>query len=109
MTTRLVPAIKIPSTNIIWKYSNPRKSQKLAYKYFGANAKIYRSSRKNKKYMIQDDNKRWVHFGQIPYEDFTKHNDTRRRRNYLTRSGRIKGDWKKHKYSANNLARKILW
>jgi len=109
MTTKLVSADKIPKTNIIWKYSNPIKSQTLAYKYFGPNAKIYRSSRKNKKYMIQDSKKRWVHFGQIPYEDFTKHRDTQRRHNYLTRSGRIRGNWKSRKYSANNLARKILW
>lgn len=105
----LVSANKIPPNNIIWKYSNPIKSQKLAYKFFGKKATIYRSTRKNKKYMIQDSNGRWVHFGQIPYEDFTKHKNKTRRNNYLTRSGRIKGDWKKHKYSANNLARKILW
>ena len=49
----LVEANKIPKNNIIWKYSNPKKSQKLAHKYFGKNATIYRSNRKNKKYMIQ--------------------------------------------------------
>jgi hypothetical protein len=106
----LIQANKIPNNNIIWKYSNPKQSQKLAYKYFGKNAVIYRSTRRNKKYMIQEPpNGRWVHFGQIPYEDFTKHKNTQRRKNYLTRSGKISGDWKKHKYSANNLARKILW
>ena len=49
----LVPANKIPKNNIVWKYSNPKKSQKLAYKYFGKNAVIYRSTRKNKKYMVR--------------------------------------------------------
>lgn len=107
--SHLIPANKIPTTNIIWKYSNPTKSQKLAYKFFGKNATIYRSTRKNKKYMIQDSGGRWVHFGQIPYEDFTKHKNKTRRHNYLTRSARIKGDWEAHKYSANNLSRKILW
>jgi len=105
----LIPANKISSNNIIWKYSNPKKSQKLAFKYFGKNAVIYRSTRKNKKYMIKDQDNHWVHFGQIPYEDFTKHKNITRRKNYLTRSGKIKGNWKSHKYSANNLARKILW
>jgi hypothetical protein len=71
--------------------------------------KHQRIFRLNKKYMIQDDKEHWVHFGQIPYEDFTKHKNLTRRKNYLTRSGRIRGDWKKHKYSANNLSRKILW
>ena len=106
----LIPANKIPINNIIWRYSNPKKSQKLAYKYFGKDAIIYRSSRKNKKYMIRSDGDgHWVHFGQIPYEDFTKHKNTQRRHNYLTRSGKIQGNWEKNKYSANNLARKILW
>lgn len=103
----MIPANKIPITNIIWKYSNPRKSQKLAYKYFGKT--IYRSTKKNKKYMIQNKVGKWVHFGQIPYEDFTKHKNKTRRHNYLTRSAHIRGDWKKDKYSANNLSRKILW
>ena len=105
-----IPANEIPKSDIIWKYSDPRKSQRLAYKYF--DSVIYRSTRKNKKYMIHAPNKgkgHWVHFGQIPYEDFTKHKSLKTRRNYLTRSGRIKGNWKKDKYSANNLARKILW
>ena len=105
----LIPANKISKNNIIWKYSNPIKSQKLAYKFFGKKAKIYRSTKKNKKYMIQDDKGHWVHFGQIPYEDFTKHKNLTRRKNYLTRSARIRGNWRKKKYSANNLSRKILW
>jgi len=106
---KLTPANKIAKNNIIWKYSNPKKSQKLAYKYFGKKATIYRSTKKNKKYMIQDNKGHWVHFGQIPYEDFTKHKNLTRRHNYLTRSGKIRGNWRKKKYSANNLSRKILW
>jgi hypothetical protein len=31
----LIEANKIPKNNIIWKYSDPKKSQKLAHKYFG--------------------------------------------------------------------------
>jgi hypothetical protein len=50
-----------------------------------------------------------VHFGAMGYEDYTKHKNKSRRKNYLTRSGNIKGDWKKDKYSANNLARILLW
>ena len=92
------------------KYSNPEKAQRLAYRYFGKTAKIYPSSNREKKYDIYDPHhKRWVHFGQLGYEDFTKHGDLKRRRNYLTRSGKIRGNWRKNPYSANNLARKILW
>ena len=105
----LIEANKIPESNLIWKYSNPKTSQKRAFHFFGKNAILYRSTKKNKKYMIERNNGTFVHFGQIPYEDFTKHKNTKRRKNYLNRSSKIKGDWKKDKYSANNLARKILW
>ena len=103
-------ANKIPIKSILWKYSNPKTAQKKAFYFFGKNAILYKSTKKNKKYMIQKPQSAYfVHFGQIPYEDFTKHKNTRRKHNYLKRSKKIKGNWKKHKYSANNLARKILW
>ena len=38
-----IPANEIPKSDIIWKYSDPRKSQRLAYKYF--DSVIYRSTR----------------------------------------------------------------
>jgi len=43
------------------------------------------------------------------YEDFTKHKDEERRQQYLSRATNIKGNWKKNKYSPNNLAINILW
>jgi hypothetical protein len=43
------------------------------------------------------------------YEDFTKHHNKTRRKNYLTRTKFMRGDWKNNKYSANNLSRNILW
>lgn len=95
----------------IYKYSNPTQAQKRAYEYLGKkNGKIYRSTRKEKKYMVKDAKTgRWVHFGQMGYEDYTKHKNKTRRRNYLTRANRIKGDWKRDKFSANNLAIHVLW
>ena len=91
-------------------YSNPRKAQAQAYKYLGKTAKLYPGTVKGKKYSIYDKkNNRWVNFGQLGYEDYTKHQNKNRRKNYITRSGRIKGDWKKNRYSANNLARHVLW
>jgi hypothetical protein len=91
-------------------YSNRRTAQSNAYKYLGRTAKLYPASNSQKKYSIFDKkNNRWVNFGQMGYEDFTKHHDKKRRKNYLTRSKNIKGDWAGNRYSANNLSRKILW
>jgi len=91
-------------------YSNRRTAQSMAYKYLGRTAKLYPGTNSQKKYSIFDKkNNRWVNFGQIGYEDFTKHHDKKRRKNYLTRSKNIKGDWARNPYSANNLSRKILW
>lgn len=54
-----------------------------------------------------------VSFGKRGYEDFRQHKDTKRRKNYLTRSAGIrngKGQLTKNdKFSANHWARKVLW
>jgi len=92
------------------KYSNPRTAQHMAYKYLGKTAKLYPSNNPDKKYKIFDSkNNKWVNFGQIGYEDFTKHKDKKRRKNYLTRTKYMRGNWKNNRYSANNLSRNILW
>ncbi len=67
------------------------------------------STRKNKKYMILNDNNKYVHFGDSRYEDFTKHQDLNRLNNYLSRATKIKGNWKKDKYSPNQLSINLLW
>lgn len=91
-------------------YSNPRTAQHMAYKYLGKTAKLYPARNPAKKYSIFDPiNKKWVNFGQLGYEDYTKHHDKKRRKNYLTRTKSMRGNWKKNKYSANNLSREILW
>jgi len=91
----------------ISKWSNPKTVYKKAAAY-GLRA-IRLSTRKHKKYMALTPKGQWVHFGAMGMEDFTKHRDLKRRRNYLTRSAGIQGAWKKNKYSANNLARHLLW
>jgi hypothetical protein len=91
-------------------YSNPGKVMRKAQAAFGKKVQLRLSTRKEKKYMMWDPTKEtWVHFGQMGYEDYTKHQDKERRKNYLTRTAGIEGDWKKNKYSANNLARNLLW
>ena len=105
-----VQAEKIPKQDEIWKWSNPVKVAEMARKYLGEMAVVFRSTKPKKKYMIFDPiNSKWVFFGEMGYEDFTKHQDPKRRENYLTRTKSIKGNWKNNRYSANNLSRNILW
>ena len=49
------------------------------------------STRKNKKYMIMNDDHKYIHFGDLRYEDYTKHQDLERLNNYLSRATKIKG------------------
>lgn len=93
----------------ILNYSDPDKVVSLANGYFGKNIPIYLSTRKDKKYMLQDPNNKWVHFGQMGYEDFTYHRDEARKQRYLARATNIKGNWKNDKYSPNNLSIHLLW
>lgn len=93
----------------ILKYSDPKKAITNAIKYLNNNIVFGLSTKKDKKYMVQNPDGKWIHFGQMGYEDFTKHQDEKRRQNYLKRTANMKGDWKDDKYSANNLARNILW
>jgi len=102
--------IKKTFSKQIYQYSFPRMAQKKAYKYLGKTAKLYPANKVGKKYMIFDKkNNKWTNFGQLGYEDYTKHHDKKRRKNYLTRTKYMRGDWKNNKYSANNLSRNILW
>jgi len=94
----------------IYNYSNPDIVYKKAQQYLGKNVIINFSNKPPKKFMILNPHtEKWVHFGLMPYEDFTKHLDQKRRQNYLTRTKNMRGNWKNNKYSPNNLSRNILW
>ena len=82
---------------------------KNAKSYLGNDVIILPSTRKNKKFMIMNPDNKYVHFGDSRYEDFTKHQDLERLKNYLSRASKIKGNWKKDKYSPNNLSINLLW
>jgi hypothetical protein len=60
----------------IYDYTNPemvfKKAKEMGIDY------IELSTRKDKKYMAFDG-KKWIHFGQMGYEDYTKHKDKHRR------------------------------
>ena len=92
------------------EYSNPVEVFRKAKRYLGKNVNIKVSTRKNKKYMVYNPKtNKWVHFGSLGYQDYTKHKNKTRRQSYLKRATHIKGDWKNDKYSPNNLAIHILW
>ena len=97
-----------PKDDPIWEFSDPLKVLKNAKKSY--QQEVYRSYKPAKKYMIYDkNNEKWVHFGQMGYEDFTHHKDDRRRLNYLSRTANMRGNWRDNPYSANNLSRILLW
>lgn len=92
------------------QWSNPTIAKKNAIKYLGKDVLFEPSTKKDKKFMVFNPNtNKWIHFGMKNYEDFTKHQDPIRRANYLKRTANMRGNWKDDKYSANNLARNILW
>jgi hypothetical protein len=84
-------------------YSDPEYVMNKA-KMMGLNP-VHESSRKDKKYMVFDGNK-MVHFGQMFYEDASKHRD-------LDRINRFKKrNWKWQnapKYSPAYLSWYLLW
>ena len=92
------------------EYTNPKIAKKNAVKYLGKNVVLKPSTKKDKKFMVLNPvTNKFIHFGQLGFEDFTKHQDLKRQKSYLNRTGNMRGDWKDDKYSANNLAREILW
>ena len=94
----------------IKEVSNPDKALSNTKKYLGKNAALYPSEKSKYKYKVFNPNtNKFVYFGSMLYEDYLKHGDEIRKKNYLLRSGHIKGNWKDDKYSPNNLARNILW
>ena len=94
----------------IKKVSNPDKALANTKKYLGKNAALYPSEKSKSKYKVFNPNtNKFVYFGSMLYEDYLKHGDEIRKKNYLLRSGNIKGNWKDDKYSPNALSRNILW
>ena len=91
--------------------SNPREVIIKAIEYFkDPNIKVHLSTKKNKKYMILNPKtNKYISFGDINFEDYTKHKDEERRNNYLARASKSRGNWIFDKYSPNNLSMHLLW
>ena len=84
-------------------YSDPEYVMNKA-KLMGLNP-VHESSRKDKKYMVFDG-RTMVHFGSLPYEDYTKHHDENRLMKFRKRN------WKWQfapKYSPAWLSWFLLW
>jgi hypothetical protein len=70
---------------------------------------LRKSTRKDKKHMLVDDEDNKIHFGAHGYSDYTIHNDEKRKRNYLARH-KTNEDWTiKNGITAGFLSRWILW
>jgi len=94
--------------------SDPILVFKQLKKYYGDEVDLYLSSSKHKKYMVFDEDGKKVHFGIILYQDYTTHQNKKRRENYLKRASNINGKWKqnpkwKRASSPNMLSIILLW
>jgi len=87
----------------IEKYSNPKVVQKKAEEL---GLDIYYSTRKDKKFMVMNPNNKWVHFGQMGYQDFTRHGDVDRLRKFKQRNSKW---YESEPYTASYLSAWILW
>ncbi len=100
--------------NDLVKISDPAEVKRRFEKYRGTvKATIEPSPRADKKYLVRVAGAggvrgRATHIGST-LADFTKHGDEAKRKSYLARSAGIRGDWRDDKWSANNLARELLW
>jgi hypothetical protein len=97
----------IDKYNNVIKYSNPSVVLKQAVKYHYNPKDIYISTRQNKKYMIYNPySDKFIHFGQMPYKDYTITKDRYKRENFMTRNHK----WKDYpKYTPAHLAYYLLW
>ena len=88
-------------------YSKPIKVKELFKKYItNADYKLELSTRKDKKYMLIMPNGHKIHFGQMQYEDYTKHIDPIRRKLFQKRNHL----WKNaEKYTPAWLSYYLLW
>jgi hypothetical protein len=97
--------------NILDNVSNINIVKKKALKNYGT-SDVKPSTRmlsSNKKYMIRNNDGKYIHFGDIRYEDYTHHKDKQRRDNYLKRAVNMHGKWINDPFSPNWLSILLLW
>ena len=91
------------------QYSDPSRVYKNSLDYFGKDVPLYMSNKPTKKFMIQKPDGKYVHFGQMGFQDFTRTLDKEKQRKYLKRAMAIKGTWFNDPYSPNNLSIHLNW
>ena len=90
----------------ICEVSNPEVVLKQLKKYYGDDVDFYLSSSKHKKYMVFDEQGKKVHFGSILYQDYTNHQDEKRRDSFRNRNRR----WADaDKYTPAHLSYYLFW
>ena len=70
---------------------------------------ISKSDNKNKKYKAVIDGRKTIHFGASGYQDFTTHNDPKRRDNYIARHKKNEDFGISGVKTAGFWAKNILW
>jgi hypothetical protein len=92
---------------ILDRYSNFDRAQRKAYQVLGQYGDLYISPRKDKKYrIINPVTKKYIDFGQMGFEDYTKHQDKQRRDNFRRRNH----EWEDRPvFSPAWLSYHILW
>lgn len=91
----------------LWKYSDPNIVFARAKQLYGRDVKIDYSEKKDKKYKLYDPNKReFIHFGQMGYEDYSRHRNEIRRMLFQQRNHRFASA---PKYSAAYNSYYLLW
>ena len=86
--------LNITRFNQLLNVSNPTIVKRKLKKYIKIDTpELFISNRKNKKYQILNPNtNKFVHFGSLAFEDFTKHQDLQRQKKYIIRAMNIKGN-----------------
>jgi hypothetical protein len=90
----------------ILKYSDPNKALDNAIKYLKKNVVFAISNKKTKKYMVQNPDGKFIHFGLMGQKDYTLTRDKERQRLFKLRNAK----WaKQDKYTPGWLSYHILW
>ncbi len=89
------------------EYSDPQKVIQNIKTYLGNDIKLFISSHKDKKYMIQHpQTNKFIHFGAMNMTDFTRHQDKKRQENFKKRNAK----WSQQdQYTPGWLSYHLLW
>jgi len=70
------------------QYSDPAIVRKKVDQYLGKDVPLYISTRPTKKYMIQNPDGKFIHFGEMFYSDYTRTLNEVKRRSFRSRNAK---------------------